>query len=137
VVLSPGTPNCAQEIDIPVLVGHVWEACEAVKKTPTSNHVAVGRSLTQVAISIKDVLREIDEFKRESAEEHLIDADDDDEAGSLDENELSEEVTATEMQVVQSVKGLVSCLLNLLKQLLYIVAAAAKPPHNNVDNTMY
>ena len=128
-----------QEIDIPVLVGHVWEACEAVKKTPSSNHVAIGRSLTQVAISIKDVLREIDEFKQGSPEECSLDAANDinneNEASSSDENELSEEVTATEMQVVRSVKDFVFALLSLLKQLLYIVAAVAKPPLDRTNNT--
>jgi hypothetical protein len=39
---------------VPQLVGAVWEACTALKKTPASNITAIGRAMTQVAVSVKD-----------------------------------------------------------------------------------
>lgn len=124
-----GKSNKTQEVDLPVLVGCVWEACEAVKKSPSSNRVAVGRSLTQVAISVKDVLRELGDFKQESGLQCTSDADTiaEAEGSSSDEStqELSNKLSAVEMQVVQSVKNLVLSLLSMLKQLLHIVAGTS------------
>ncbi|XP_011623198.1 uncharacterized protein LOC18433824 isoform X3 [Amborella trichopoda] len=48
---------------MPKLTGVVWEACAALKRTPTNNTTAVGRGITRVAASIKDVLREMGELK--------------------------------------------------------------------------
>ncbi|KAK4358086.1 hypothetical protein RND71_023696 [Anisodus tanguticus] len=45
------------------LVGIVWEACSALKKTPATNITAIGRAMTQLAVSMKDVLREMNELK--------------------------------------------------------------------------
>lgn len=133
-----------QGADLPVLVGCVWEACEAVKKAPASNRVAIGRSLTQVAISVKDVLREMSDFEQQGAVQCMSEnlnldrtgecgmhhdraPQTEGEADSSDEsNELSTRLSAEEMQVVQSVKDLTSSLLSLLKQLLHVVAGTSK-----------
>ncbi|THU47674.1 hypothetical protein C4D60_Mb09t18100 [Musa balbisiana] len=40
----------------PQLAGTVWEACDALKKTATTNCTAVLRAMTQVAVSVKDIL---------------------------------------------------------------------------------
>ncbi|GAQ89076.1 hypothetical protein KFL_004850070 [Klebsormidium nitens] len=48
---------------LPKLAGRVWETCEAVKKAPTSNQVAVGRGLALLAATVKDTLREMGEMK--------------------------------------------------------------------------
>lgn len=147
-VALSGMENNTNEVDLPVLVGCVWEACEAVKKTPSRNHVAIGRSLTQVAVSVKDVLRELSDFKQESVSKGAIDGatavgesdtaergdtqDDclhgiEGEASSSDEStEFTDKLSAGEMQVVQSVREFISLLLRLLKQLLYITADISK-----------
>ncbi|XP_064950169.1 uncharacterized protein LOC135599736 isoform X2 [Musa acuminata AAA Group] len=52
-----------KRFSISQLAGTVWEACAALKKTPTTNCTAVGRAITQVAVSVKDVLREMGELK--------------------------------------------------------------------------
>lgn len=120
-----GVSNSTQEVDLPVLVGCVWEACEAVKKTPSSNRVAIGRSLTQVAISVKDVLRELGDFKQ-SVLQCTSDAAEGEVSSSDETTEFSNNLSAEEMQVVQSVKDFVSSLLSMLKQLLHIVAGTSK-----------
>lgn len=147
-VATSGMESNTNEVDLPVLVGCVWEACEAVKKTPSSNRIAIGRSLTQVAVSVKDVLRELSDFKQESVSKGAIDestaigksdtagrGDSEDdclhgiegEASSSDEStEFTDKLSAGEMQVVQSVSEFISLLLRLLKQLLYIIADISK-----------
>ena len=46
----------------------VWEACSALKKTPATNITAIGRTMAQVAVSMKDVLREMKELKPASSD---------------------------------------------------------------------
>jgi hypothetical protein len=58
-----GSAREEREAALPALVGCVWEACNAIKKTPYTNRAAIGRSLAQVATSVKDVLREIGEMR--------------------------------------------------------------------------
>jgi hypothetical protein len=58
------------EAVLPALVGCVWEACNTLKKTPFTNRGAIGRSLAQVATSVKDVLREIKEMREGRSSEH-------------------------------------------------------------------
>ncbi|KAH7372885.1 hypothetical protein KP509_17G026700 [Ceratopteris richardii] len=131
-------------VQLPVLVGCVWEACEAIKKTPASNRVAIGQGLTQVAVSVKDVLREMGDFEENGASDlasdsanlnavtetgmpYDCDAGVKGEADSSDESgDLSNKLSSNEMQVVHSVKDFVSCLLSLIKQLLHIVGGTIK-----------
>ncbi|KAI5066295.1 hypothetical protein GOP47_0018919 [Adiantum capillus-veneris] len=134
-----GFSNSVQDTDLAVLVGCVWEACEAVKKAPVSNRVAIGRSLTQVAISVKDVIREVGEFEcgtldcnSETVKEDTTELCSSDQEGvseaegeaeaSDESTELSNRLSAEEMQVVESVKAFGSSLFSLIKQLLHIVA---------------
>ncbi|KAG0567350.1 hypothetical protein KC19_7G128300 [Ceratodon purpureus] len=58
-----GSAKEEREAALPALVGCVWEACNAMKKTPFTNRAAIGRSLAQVATSVKDVLREIGDMR--------------------------------------------------------------------------
>lgn len=46
----------------------MWEACSALKDTPTTNVKAISREMTQVVISIKDVLREMKELNPASSD---------------------------------------------------------------------
>ncbi|KAF9600481.1 hypothetical protein IFM89_009930 [Coptis chinensis] len=59
-VLSYGSRSLTH---IPPLAGTVWEACESLKKTSTTNYTAIGRGITQAAVSVKDVVRELKELK--------------------------------------------------------------------------
>jgi hypothetical protein len=54
---------------LPKLAGRVWETCEAVKKTPASNQVAVGRGLALLAATVKDTLREMGDMKETTSAE--------------------------------------------------------------------
>ncbi|MCO5613034.1 hypothetical protein L7F22_067308 [Adiantum nelumboides] len=135
-----GLSTSVQGTDLLVLVGCVWEACEAVKKAPVSNRIAIGRSLTQVAMSVKDVIREVGDFEQScslpyNSETSKLDAsvlcssnherlsETEVEADSSDEStELSTRLSAEEMQVVESVKDFASSLLGLIKQLLHVIA---------------
>ncbi|XP_072961622.1 uncharacterized protein [Typha angustifolia] len=47
---------------LPKLTGEVWEACTALKKAPSTNYTAIGRAMTQVAVYVKDILREMKEL---------------------------------------------------------------------------
>ncbi|KAK9115052.1 hypothetical protein Syun_021849 [Stephania yunnanensis] len=62
-VSSYGSRNKDHKLSIPQLAGTVWESCESLKKTPNTNYTAIGRAITQVAVSVKDVLRELKELK--------------------------------------------------------------------------
>ncbi|KAL0463518.1 UNVERIFIED_CONTAM: hypothetical protein Slati_0239400 [Sesamum latifolium] len=70
-VSSYGSQSKAQKLSIPRLVGAVWDACAALKKTPTTNITAIGRAMTQVAVSVKDVLREMKELKPASSDPRM------------------------------------------------------------------
>ncbi|KAJ6982076.1 hypothetical protein NC653_025244 [Populus alba x Populus x berolinensis] len=62
---------------VPQLVGAVWEACTALKKTPASNITAIGRAMTKVAVSVKDALPEMEELKPVSSNQTEEASDDD------------------------------------------------------------
>lgn len=137
-VAFSGQDNNEAKIDLPVLVGHIYNACEGVKKTPSDNFSAVGRSLTQVAVSVKDVIRELDDFKqlRTSEDTGEVDITErghtcSEDAGlsdtSLDGSvDFNDELSAEEMRVVLSVKEFTSCFLKLLKELLYMTVYESK-----------
>lgn len=65
-----GSAREEREGALPSLVGCVGESCNALKKTPFTNRAAIGRSLAQVATSVKDVLREIGEMREGRAVDH-------------------------------------------------------------------
>ncbi|KAG6389903.1 hypothetical protein SASPL_151378 [Salvia splendens] len=103
--------NKTQKLAIPQLVGTVWNACSALKKTPATNVTAIGRAMTQATVSMKDVLREMKELKPaspDSADEasahdstkgkdkSISDADDDD---SFD-GELGNDLSPEEMKII-------------------------------------
>lgn len=66
-----GSERGEREQALPALVGAVWDSCTALKKTPFTNRAAIGRSLAQIATSVKDVLREIGEMREGGASEHV------------------------------------------------------------------
>ncbi|CAA7402178.1 unnamed protein product [Spirodela intermedia] len=95
---------------IPRLSGSVWEACAALKRAPTTNSIAIGRALTQVAVSVKDVLRELKGLRPAAT----------DPVG--DDDELSPE----EMEVARLAIGVVSDALVAAKEAVRFVAAAGE-----------
>lgn len=129
-----GSNNKKQELSIPQLVGTVWEACSALKKTPATNITAIGRAMTQVAVSMKDVLREMNELKpassdigdessvQESAEGESKSQDSDDSfAGDLG-NDLSPE----EMKIARLTTDVVSAILVVTKELIRSITSLLK-----------
>ncbi|KAL3830838.1 hypothetical protein ACJIZ3_019640 [Penstemon smallii] len=119
-VSSYGSPNKAQGLTIPQLVGTVWNACSSLKKSPATNVTAIGRAMTKVAVSMKDVLREIKEFKPASdevsvqSEDKSNDCDDDD---SFD-GDLSSDLSPQEMKIVNLTITIVSETLVVIKELV-------------------
>ncbi|VFQ66557.1 unnamed protein product [Cuscuta campestris] len=129
-IATHGPRNKAQKHSIPQLVGTVWEACSALKKTPSTNITAIGRALTQSAVSMKDVLREMKELKSSSPDSEVDDEvsaetesnlDDTDDMGDLG-NDLSPE----EMKVAQLTTDVVSQTLVVIKELIRAITGLVK-----------
>lgn len=121
-----------------VLVGAVWEACSALKKTPATNVIAIGRTMTQTALSIKDVLREMKELKLEndavdelgnkSFNPEVIKSVD---TGDSSDDELGNNLSVEEMQIAQSAINLVSQVLTLVKELIRSITGIMKQETSN------
>ncbi|XP_047971290.1 uncharacterized protein LOC125214342 isoform X2 [Salvia hispanica] len=121
--------NKTQKLTIPQLVGAVWNACSALKKTPVTNVTAIGRAMKQAAVSMKDVLREMKELKpasSDSADEASIhdstkgegkSISDDDDDDSFDE-ELGNDLSPEEMKIVHLTTSIVSETLAVVKELI-------------------
>ncbi|XVE84897.1 hypothetical protein DITRI_Ditri17bG0048500 [Diplodiscus trichospermus] len=120
-----GSRNKDKKQTMPQFVGAVWEACSALKKVPATNVIAIGRAMTQVAVSVKDVLREIKELKPASCD--LRDEASDDtpskaeslpEDDDLGEDELGSDLSPEEMKVAQLAQEVVSETLGTIKELI-------------------
>ncbi|KAF5188330.1 cyclin-D1-binding protein [Thalictrum thalictroides] len=138
-VFSYGSRSANHKLSIPQLAGTVWEACDSLKKTPTTNYTAIGRAITQVAVSVRDVLRELKELKPafidpEEETPEAVDAetshqsheDDSSSAGDLG-NDLSPE----EMIIAQLATSFVSDTLVVIKELLRFITSLLKHPDHN------
>ncbi|EXB65590.1 hypothetical protein L484_025856 [Morus notabilis] len=125
-IVSLGTGK-ENESSIPQLVGAVWEACSALKKIPTTNVAAIGRVMTQVAVSMKDVLREMKELKPGSTdttdENAESEAQDDD---GFNEDDLGSDLSPEEMKVARSAIVVVSEALVLVKELMRSITGLLK-----------
>ncbi|KMZ62462.1 hypothetical protein ZOSMA_460G00050 [Zostera marina] len=127
ILLSHGSKVDMKNILIPHLSGSVWEACGSLKKLPSSDTLAVGRAMIQVAISMKDVLREMKELKlatSESDDSNIL-VEEDDEFGS----DLSHE----EMKNAQLVISVVSDSLSVIKELIRFVTVMIKQRNHDDD----
>ncbi|GAB4840348.1 hypothetical protein Ancab_021115 [Ancistrocladus abbreviatus] len=140
-VSSYGSHNKERKLTISQLVGTVWDACSALKKTPATNITAIGRAMTQVAVSVKDVLREMKELRpcsSDSAEAPPNDSsnkgesqlENDDDSG---DDDLGKDLSAEEMKIAQLASGAVSELLNVIKELIRSITSLLKK-ENLVDN---
>ncbi|VVB17214.1 unnamed protein product [Arabis nemorensis] len=131
VSLYEGSYGKDKKPSIPQLSGAVWEACSGFKKVPASNIIAIGRGITQVAVSMKDVLREMKEVKPacpspESEASGDNNSDDDDDLG----NDLSPE----EMEVAQMVAEIVPDTITVIKELIRVITGMIKL-ENPKDNS--
>jgi len=139
-VSSYGSSNKDRKLSIPPLVGTVWDACSALKKTPSTNITAIGRAITQVAVSMKDVLREMKELKLASAEPKDEDSEEaslKDESGPHDsddscEGDLGNDLSPEEMKIAQLAIGVVFETLAVIKELIRTITSLNK--QENPDN---
>ncbi|XP_077220672.1 uncharacterized protein LOC143854537 isoform X2 [Tasmannia lanceolata] len=117
-VNSYGYRTADRKLSISQLAGSVWEACSALKKTPTTNYTAIGRAITQVAVSVKDVLREMSELKPAPS----VPRDDD---GSS-EDDVGTDLSPEEMTIAQSAIGVISDTLLVIKELIRFITGLLK-----------
>lgn len=126
------------KLSIPQLVGAVWEACSALKKTPATNVTAIGRAMTQVAVTMKDVLREMKELKPASdptEDEASVEAEiepHDDEISS--DSDLGNDLSPEEMKIAQLAISAVSETLVVIKELIRTITSLLKLENPN-DNS--
>ncbi|XP_057961018.1 uncharacterized protein LOC131153023 [Malania oleifera] len=131
---SYGSCNKDQKLPIPQLVGTVWDACSALKKTPSTNVTAIGRAMTHVAVSIKDVLRELKELKPGSSD--LTDEATDDASAKAEsspkdkdnssDGDLGNDLSPEEMKIAQLAIEVVSETLGVQKELIRSITGLIK-----------
>ncbi|CAN1151576.1 Cyclin-D1-binding protein 1 homolog [Linum perenne] len=124
---------------VPKLVGAVWESCSALKKTPSTNATAFRRAMTQVAASMKDVLREMKELKPESIDDPISDDEaisgDQEEDGSLsDDDDLGDDLSPEEMKVAELATEIVSQALVFIKEVVRTITGLIKLEQPNDDS---
>ncbi|KAK3004063.1 hypothetical protein RJ639_019315 [Escallonia herrerae] len=131
----------AQKLSIPQLVGSVWDACSALKKTPTTNVTAIGRAMTQVAVSMKDVLRKMKELKPaseradEASDEASIQAESQaDNGDDSSDGDLGNDLSAEEMKIAKLAFGIMSETLVVMKELIRSITGLLK--HESLDNSV-
>ncbi|XP_058769364.1 uncharacterized protein LOC131643227 [Vicia villosa] len=128
-----GSHNEVQKQSVPQLVGVVWEACSALKKTPSSNITAIGRGMTKVAVSVKDVLREMKELKPSSSDDPA-DTESEQHDDHSSEGELGNDLSPEEMKIAERAIVVVSDTLSVLKELIRSITGLIKMEKPN-DNS--
>ncbi|KFK44384.1 hypothetical protein AALP_AA1G250400 [Arabis alpina] len=130
VSLYEGSYEKGKKPSIPQLSGVVWEACSGFKKVPATNIIAIGRGITQVAVSMKDVLREMKEVKPACAlpEGEASGGNDD------SDEDLGDDLSPEEMEVAQMVAEIVSDTLTVIKELIRVITGMIKL-ENPKDNS--
>ncbi|KAL5718349.1 hypothetical protein ACHQM5_011259 [Ranunculus cassubicifolius] len=128
-VSSYGSQNGNGKLSIPQLAGTVWNACDTLKKTPTTNYTAIGRAITHVAVSVKDVIREMKELK--PAPNNPDDESPDAEDESSSEADIGSDLSPEEMIIAESTTKLVSDTLIVLKELIRFITGLLKRPDHN------
>ncbi|CAK9859084.1 unnamed protein product [Sphagnum jensenii] len=134
-----GAEKQEREAILPAHVGSVWEACNTLKRTPYTNRAAVGRSIAQVATSVKNVLQKIRQIKEGQSSQ--CNACDYEETSNGDGNacveslDSNEELSEEEMAVVEAARHVVECSLDFIKQLLYVAAEVPVPQGTEESST--
>ncbi|MBA0776275.1 hypothetical protein Gotri_011289 [Gossypium trilobum] len=133
VSLYAGSHNKEKKLSMPQIVGAVWEACSALKKVPPTNVTAIGRAMTQVAVSMKDVLREINELKPassnpgdETSDNTPSKAERKPEDDDISDDDLGSDLSPEEMKVAQLAHGVVSETLVVIKELIRTITGMLK-----------
>ncbi|BAT93842.1 hypothetical protein LR48_Vigan609s000500 [Vigna angularis] len=129
-----GTHSKDQKLSVPQLVGPVWEACSALKKTPSTNVTAIGRGMTQVAVSVKDVLREMKELKPASSNDQVdktsgessLEAASEPHDGNSSEDDIGNDLSPEEMKVAERAIEVVSDTLSFVKVLIHSIIGLLK-----------
>ncbi|GKU90243.1 hypothetical protein SLEP1_g4256 [Rubroshorea leprosula] len=129
-----GSYNKDRKNSIPRFVGTVWEACSALNKCPATNITAIGRAMTQVAVSVEDVLREMKELKPVSSD--VMDETSDrastkpenepQEEDDFSEDDLGNDLSEEEMEIAQLAVGVVSGTLATVKELIRAITDLIK-----------
>ncbi|CAK9193675.1 unnamed protein product, partial [Sphagnum troendelagicum] len=139
-----GAEKQEREAILPAHVGSVWEACNTLKRTPYTNRTAVGRSITQVATSVKNVLQKIRQIKEgQSSQRNACDCGHADDEGRRRNEAYSHhaahshghELSEEEMAVVEAARHVVECSLDFIKQLLYVAAEVPGPQGTEESST--
>ncbi|ESQ34488.1 hypothetical protein EUTSA_v10008033mg [Eutrema salsugineum] len=133
VSLYEGSYEKDKKPSIPQLSGAVWEACSGFKKVPATNIIAIGRAITQVAVSMKDVLREMKEVKPACPSPEL-EASGDNNTDDDDDDDLGDDLSPEEMEVAQMVAEIVSEMLMVMKELIRVITGMIKL-ENPKDNS--
>ncbi|KAJ1377184.1 Grap2 and cyclin-D-interacting [Sesbania bispinosa] len=139
-----GSNQEGQKLSIPQLVGTVWEACSALKKTPATNITAIGRGMTKVAVSVKDVLREMKELKPGSSDdpvdkavgESCAETESEPRDDNSSEGDLGNDLSPEEMKVAERAIVVVSDTLSVLKELIRSITGLIKLEKPN-DNSSF
>ncbi|XP_039003604.1 uncharacterized protein LOC120130442 [Hibiscus syriacus] len=128
-----GSRNEEKKLSMPQFVGAVWEACSALKKVPSTNVIAIGRAMTQVAVSVKDVVREMNELKPASSDlgngtydDTPSKAESKPEDDDLSDDDLDSDLSPEEMKVAQLAQGVVSETLVVIKELIRTITGMLK-----------
>ncbi|KAG6517263.1 uncharacterized protein LOC122055684 [Zingiber officinale] len=145
-VSSYESRNREKRLSIPQLAGAVWESCTAFKKSPTANCTAIGRAITQVAVSVKDVLREMGELKEfkstaapngsggEDSNRAPESTSTDEEGDDLAETDIGDDLSAEEMAVAQLIISVVSDTLTAIKELIRYISGLLKSSSLKVNS---
>lgn len=121
---------------IPQLSGVVWEACSSFKKVPATNIIAIGRGITQVAVSMKDVLREMKEVKSACPSPECEASGDNNNSDDDDDDDLGDDLSPEEMEVAQMVAEIVSETIMVIKELIRVITGMIKL-ENPKDNSAF
>ncbi|EOA38097.1 hypothetical protein CARUB_v10009565mg [Capsella rubella] len=133
VCLYEGSYEKDKKPSIPQLSGVVWEACSSFKKVPATNITAIGRAITQVAVSMKDVLREMKEVKP-ACPSSECEASGDNMSGDDDDEDLGDNLSPEEMEVATIVAEIVSETISVIKELIRVISGMIKL-ENPKDNS--
>ncbi|KAJ4814533.1 cyclin-D1-binding protein [Rhynchospora pubera] len=129
---------------IPQLTGAVWEACEALKKCPSSNCIAIGRAMTQLGVYIKDIIREMNELLVSDSSTHQggeEEEEEEEEEEGADKDELSnasndegDDLSPEEKFITKSVISVASNTYEVLKEIIRFLTGLVRSKGNKEEN---
>ncbi|OAY70054.1 hypothetical protein ACMD2_22066 [Ananas comosus] len=136
-VSSYESQNSGKRLSVPQLTGAVWEACGALKKVPTTNCTAIGRAMTQVAVCLKDIQREMQELASVDSSADSADGSSNEavETASGSDQELGDELSSEEITIVRLVVCAVSDVLTVVKEVIRFVTGLLKCSSQNGSKT--